>query len=115
MEGVRGEFNFVFDIEIVFVVRRRTGGGGLGSCEELAVAMVAIQWPGSRARAWHCPAAIAITLPVFARSQSGVSVREDTPETPETVRTQISSVPWSHTPHTDMEQTNRHFMSKYPH
>ena len=76
---------------------------------------VAIQWPGSRARAWHCPAAIAITLPVFARSRSGVSVREDTPETPETVRTQISSVPWSHTPHTDMEQTNRHFMSKYPH
>ena len=94
---MRGEFNFVFDIEIVFVVRRRTGGGGLGSCEELAVAMVAIQWPGSRARAWHCPAAIAITLPVFARSRSGVSVREDTPETPETVRTQISSVPWSHT------------------
>ena len=65
-EGVRGEFNFVFDIEIVFVVRRRTGtgGGGLGSCEELAVAMVwqssgrgPVPGPG------HCPAAITLPRP----------------------------------------------------
>ena len=76
---MRGEFNFVFDIEIVFVEEEDGWrGGGLGSCEELAVAMVwqssgrgPVPGPG------HCPAAIAITLP-GPGVESGVSVSVET-------------------------------------
>ena len=78
------------------------------------------QWWGNPVAGVPCPG---LALPschchhIASVCQVPVSVREGTPETPETVRTQISSVPWSHnTPqHTDMEQTFRHFMSQYYH
>lgn len=120
---MRGEFNFAFDIEIVFVVRRRTGtgGGGLGSCEELAVAMV-WQWPVAGVPcpglAWpRRPAAITLPRP-GPGAESGVSVSVGHPGTVETVRSQHrGDVTLCHSPmvttptsHSDRDQTPDSFM-----
>ena len=103
-EGVRGEFNFVFDIEIVFVVRRRTGtgGGGLGSCEELAVAMV---WQSSGRGPVPGPGLATAQLPSHCHGQVP-SVSVGHPGTPETVRSHTVSQPHGHnTSHSDRDQT----------
>ena len=73
---MRGEFNFVFDIEIVFVVRRRRTGGyaaGLGSCEELAVAMV---WQSSGRGPVPGPGTAQLPLPSHCQCLPGPSVSQ---------------------------------------
>ena len=124
-EGVRGEFNFVFDIEIVFVVRRRTGtgGGGLGSCEELAVAMV---WQSSGRGPVPGPGLATAQLPSHchcqvperrAECQSVWVTRRHRRQWGHPGRCHTVTTPWSqHSPHT--QTGSRHqdsFMSYYPH
>lgn len=79
---MRGEFNFVFDIEIVFVVRRRTGGAAEAWDH---VRSWPWQWCGNPVAGVPCPGLATAQLPLPSHCQVP-SVSVGPPETPETVR-----------------------------
>ncbi len=63
---MRGEFNFVFDIEIVFVVRRRTGGAAEAWDH---VRSWPWQWCGNPVAGVPCPGLATAQLPLPSHCQ----------------------------------------------
>ena len=103
---MRGEFNFVFDIEIVFLCSEEEEAG-LGSCEKLAVAMV---WQSSGRGPVPGPGTAQLPLPSHCQCLPGPSVsqRGYSGDTGDSEDTDIISPMVTHTHGADTSDTSCH-------